>query len=272
MVKNKRGVKKKVNLLGDPGVGKTSLMLRFVRNVFGERYLKTIGTNIYTKDVEFSGGKVKLIIQDIMGEIEFNLVQERAFIGSTGAIAVVDIQRPETLDSIMYNWIPRYKEKTSGENPIMLAVNKFDLEGKMISPDELQDVYHLFESTVYTSAKTGRNVEYLFNRTASEIAYNIQISTKDVDDIMSMKNIDTPFELLDALLVCISLASRMPYKVKDKFLRESHIDKFDLEGDRHPIKENNVMAFAKRLIEWYQEKGEEQTVETIREMLLKYNS
>ncbi len=265
-----RKIKKKINLIGDPSVGKTSLILRYVKNVFGDDYLKTIGTNIYTKDIQFSEGNIKLIVQDIMGETKFDLVQERAFIGSTGAIAVVDVLRKDTLDSIIYNWIPRYYKLTSEENPVVLAVNKFDLEDKDITPEELESAYHLFDATVYTSAKTGRNVEYLFKNIASRVAYNLQISLNDAEDIIDSKEIDTPFELLDALFMCSSLSNKMTYKERDDILQQSGINKYDLNEDFNPIDEDEATTFGRKLIEWCEENGDKNTAKISKKALNKY--
>ncbi len=244
-------VKRKVNLLGPPEVGKTSLIIRYVKNVFGDDYLKTIGTNIYTKTVPFEEGKVKLIIQDIMGEIEFKTVQEGALKESTGAIAVVDITRPESLDVLLNDWIPRYERISDEDNPVLLAVNKFDLEEKNITAEHLESVYSQFEHVIFTSAKTGRNVEYLFKELASSVSYNLQLSVKDVEDIILSKELTDPKEFLDALLYISSTVGDMPYGVREDLLEESGINKFELEENISSIEEENVLRFANLLSNWY---------------------
>ncbi|MFW6142007.1 MAG: Rab family GTPase [Candidatus Saliniplasma sp.] len=263
-------VKRKVNLLGAPGVGKTSLVMRYVKNVFGDEYLKTIGTNIYTKDVSFEEGDIKLIIQDIMGEKGFKNVQEGAFKGSTGAIAVADITRTESLNNLLNEWLPRYKRLSSDENPILLAVNKFDIEEKNITTEHLEDVYTVFDHVVFTSAKTGRNVEYLFKELASRVIYNIQLSPKDIEDIVMTYELNTPKELLDALLSISSYFGDMPYDIREGLLEDSGINKFDLDEEIFSIEEGSVLKFANVLMYWYDEKGVERAQNLIEKVLDKY--
>ncbi|MFO7791637.1 MAG: Rab family GTPase [Candidatus Saliniplasma sp.] len=269
---NDRLVKRKVNLLGAPGVGKTSLIIRYVKNLFGDEYLKTIGTNIYTKTVPFEEGKIKLIIQDIMGEVDFKSVQEGAFKGSTGALAVADITRRESLNKLLNDWIPRYKQISDEENPIILAVNKFDLDEKNIKAEHLEDVYSIFDHIVFTSAKTGRNVEYTFKELASSVAYNIQLSVKDMEDIILVKELSTSTskEFLDALLSICSNIGDMPYDIREGLLEESGINKFDLEEDIFSIDEENVLRFANILTYWYDEEEDERAQRLLKKVLKKY--
>ncbi|MEF8874038.1 MAG: Rab family GTPase [Candidatus Thermoplasmatota archaeon] len=263
-------MKRKVNLLGAPEVGKTSLILRYVKNVFGDEYLKTIGTNTYTKSVPFEEGKVKLIIQDIMGEVKFTSVQEGALKGSTGAIAVADITRPESLDSLLNDWVPKYERISDEDNPILLAVNKFDLDEKKITAERLEDVYSMFEHVIFTSAKTGRNVEYLFKELASSVSHNLQLSVKDIEDIISTKELSDPKEVLDALLSISSNVGDMPYDIREDLLEESGINKFDLEENISSIEEENVLKFANTLMDWYDEEGEERGEILLDKVLEKY--
>ncbi len=265
-------VKKKINLLGDQGVGKTSLILRYVKNVFGEEYLKTIGTNIYTKDISFEEGAIKLIIQDIMGESGFESVKRGAFKGSTGAIAVADITRPHTLDYLVDEWIPVYKENSSQDNPIVLAINKFDLEEKMITFRDLESVYDNFDHILFTSAKSGRNVEYMFKYLASKVSYNLQLSMKDIEDIVMERELDSPKDLLDTLLAISSEMGDISYEIREGLLEESGIDKFDLDEEVFSIKKKNVLKFAKLLMYLYEDQGDDYPRELIGRVLKKYRS
>ena len=113
-----REIKKKVNLLGSPSVGKTSLVLRFVNDMYDEKYLKTIGTNIYTKNVKAMGTDIKLIIHDIMGEKSYESVQKTTFNKSDGAILVADVTDRNTLDELMDYWIPRYRDIAGDDKPM----------------------------------------------------------------------------------------------------------------------------------------------------------
>ncbi len=269
---NETLIKKKINLLGDQGVGKTSLIIRYVQNVFGEEYLKTIGTNIYTKDISFEGSTIKLIIQDIMGESGFKSVQRGAFKGSTGAIAVADITRPDTLDCLVNEWLPMYREHSSQDNPVLLAVNKFDIDTKKITHLQLQDVYDQFDHVLYTSAKNGRNVEYMFKYMASRVAQNLQFSSKDIEGIVLEREIDSPKDLLDTLLAISSDIGNIPYNIREGLFEESGIDKFDLDEEIFSIKEENVLTFANLLMYIYDERDDGYSRDLIKKMIEKYVS
>ncbi|MFO7992463.1 MAG: GTP-binding protein [Thermoplasmata archaeon] len=271
--------KKKVNLLGDSSVGKTSLIMRFVNSVFGDQYLKTIGTNVYTKTVEIPGANIKLIINDIMGEKAYRSVQQGAFLGSTGAIAVADITRMETLDNIIDDWLPRYQEMSNDSNPIVLAVNKFDLDDKEITPEILDEKGEYFSGYFFTSAKTGRNVEECFKKLAGDVAPNLQLEVEDIEDIVLSKTICTTKDLIDGLLAYASEIGEMPYETREEILSSSGIDKYSLDqkdeldleiyGD---IDEEDAINFAEGLKRWYSEHDDEYTAQAIDKLVKKYET
>ncbi|MFQ5909992.1 MAG: ADP-ribosylation factor-like protein, partial [Thermoplasmata archaeon] len=104
-------MKVKVCLVGDFQVGKTSLIRRFVQDEFDDRYLETIGTKVTKKTVNVDHPsedgilRVKLLVWDIMGRKEFgDLLREAYFYGAKGIVAVCDLTRPETVDSLR-EWI-----------------------------------------------------------------------------------------------------------------------------------------------------------------------
>lgn len=268
----KKEVKKKINLLGNPGVGKTSLVLRYVKDIFGEEYLKTIGTNIYKKVIHFQDLDVKLIIHDIMGEKAFDSVREGAFKGSTGAIAVADITRPETLDKLPENWLTEYRKLSSGSNPVILAVNKNDLEDKKITEKELEDYSEEFEEIKFTSAKHGDNVEYIFKNLASRVASILTLQVEDIDYILSKKDIKETMDFLDALLAVSSELGNISSNAREELLLESGIDKFELHDEEYKIDEDSVYSFAKDLKNWYEEDGDEYSRSVIEKVIEKYES
>lgn len=270
-------VKKKINLLGDPAVGKTSLILRFVNSVFGEKYLKTIGTNIYSKKIQGEDNNIKLIIHDIMGEKAYRSVQRGAFMGSTGAIAVADVTRLETLDSIMDDWLPRYREVTDEDNPVILAINKDDLEEKEITKDRLEEKTQDFERFFFTSAKSGKNVEESFAMLAENVAPRAQFQIEDIEDVVEAGKIRNTKDLIDALLAYSSELGDIPYFKREKLLEKSGIDKYSLDQEDEldleifgGIKEEHAFRFADELIGWYEEKGDDYSISAIKGLLKKY--
>ncbi len=166
-----KGVKTKICLVGDPAVGKTSLIARYVLDEFSDRYLTTIGTKVTKKEVEVAfparGLRVQLdlMIWDIMGQQGFReLLRDAYFHGAHGILAVADMTRRETLDGL-YGWIDSVYRVVS-QLPVVIAVNKADLaEEAKFDGAEVAPLVHAFEGEfLMTSAKTGANVEAAFLR------------------------------------------------------------------------------------------------------------
>lgn len=174
-------MKVKVCFIGDAGVGKTSLIKRYVLDVFDDRYIATIGTKVTKKVVETkdpnSGESVRvmMLIWDIMGQKGFReLLREAYFFGAHGAIAVCDVTNRETLEELRY-WIKALTD-VAGEVPFVFAGNKADLENSaVIREDDVQSLAAKYEApTFMTSAKTGQNVDTFFKTLAERIVGNMR--------------------------------------------------------------------------------------------------
>jgi small GTP-binding protein len=165
-------MKVKVCFIGDAGVGKTSLIKRYVLDVFDDRYIATIGTKVTKKIVDVDGQvKVMMLVWDIMGQKGFReLLREAYFFGAHGAIAVCDLTNKESLEELRY-WIKALTD-VAGDVPIVFAGNKVDLENdRVIKEQDLQELASKYKGTAYlTSAKTGQNVETVFKTLAAAMA------------------------------------------------------------------------------------------------------
>lgn len=158
----------KICLFGEPAVGKTSLIRRFVYDVFDDKYLSTIGAKVSKKVVSLKLGpedvKVEMMIWDIMGQESFRqLLKDAYFYGAEGLIGVADITRRSTLYALE-DWLKEILPIT-GEKPIVLIGNKIDLiENAEWTEKELSDIAKKFKAIGYffTSAKTGERVEEAF--------------------------------------------------------------------------------------------------------------
>jgi small GTP-binding protein len=163
-----RKVSKKICLLGDPAVGKTSLIQRYVYDKYDDRYLGTIGAKVTKKAqmvaVPEIGANVEmtLLIWDIAGHMMFSKVHQSYYKGAEGALIVADLTRKETFNNIL-NWISELF-KVTDKIPILILVNKFDLrELADITEQEMNEVLGKLGTTcMFTSAKTGENVEKAF--------------------------------------------------------------------------------------------------------------
>ena len=165
-------MKVKVCFIGDAGVGKTSLIKRYVLDVFDDRYIATIGTKVTKKIVDVDGQvKVMMLVWDIMGQKGFReLLREAYFFGAHGAIAVCDLTNKETLEELRY-WIKALTD-VAGDVPIVFAGNKVDLENdRVIKEEDLQELASKYKGKAYlTSAKTGQNVEAVFKTLAEAMS------------------------------------------------------------------------------------------------------
>ena len=162
-------LKRKIVLLGDLAVGKTSLVRRFVYNQFSDEYIQTIGTKVSKKNlaVDTDGEKheLTLVIWDVLGQQGYTQVQSAAFSGSHGALFVCDLTRKITLYSILHYWIPKLEE-VAGVPGVLLA-NKKDLSNWEMDISDLKEFSKITGLPfLLTSAKTGENVEEAFTTLA----------------------------------------------------------------------------------------------------------
>src|SRR5436309_538031 len=153
-------------------VGKTSLIRRFVQDDFDDRYITTLGAKVSKREIVFDMPDRKQIqmditIWDIMGEKGFrDLLKEAFFHGAKGVLAVADLTRYSTLKELD-DWVQGVF-KVVGEIAVAYAINKIDLKDEVMilyGDKEIGEATRAFEAPFfYTSAKTGENVELLFQR------------------------------------------------------------------------------------------------------------
>jgi small GTP-binding protein len=170
-------LKSKVCLVGEKGVGKTSLVRRYVLDQFADTYVRTLGAKVTKKSVRFRAPEAKtsvditMSIWDVMGHVGVRqLLGDSFFEGAQGILAVADLTRRDTL-SALPAWIEAV-QSVSGVVPVLLLGNKSDLEAEaqVGGPEVAQTATVLRCGHLLTSAKTGRNVEDAFLRLAGLIA------------------------------------------------------------------------------------------------------
>ena len=165
----------KICLVGEEGVGKTSLIHRFVSGAFDESYIRTLGAVVSKKTVslgtlEGRPVQVDMMILDIMGKRTFlQLFKEAYFHGAKGILAVFDVTRKPSLRDLT-KWIDGVRDSV-GPIPVYALGNKVDLkERRETTEEEATEGLRSYECPImYTSAKTGANVEQAFQGLAKTI-------------------------------------------------------------------------------------------------------
>lgn len=165
---------KKICIVGESGVGKNSLIRRFVDRKFSNEYLATLGVTISRKMVELPDSKsqnklhLQLMLWDVTGEAKFQAVAPQYLRGSSGALVVADVSRQDTIERL-----PAHIQLFLSVNPksvIFVALNKCDLIlptklENLIPRQALKQVSGLYP----TSAKTGSYVDEIFQQLAYKI-------------------------------------------------------------------------------------------------------
>ncbi len=179
-------MKAKILLLGDGGVGKTSLIRRFVVDQFSDDYITTIGTKVTKKDVTVGKppNDVDVIMQiwDVLGQKGYGGVQETAVKGAQGVLFVHDLTREDTRRSMEEYWMPMVW-RLVGRVPMVIVGNKVDLlQEERIAAHEY--TYYLEEKysspSIMTSAKTGERVEDAFKTLGEAVVENAGIAIERV--------------------------------------------------------------------------------------------
>ncbi len=160
---------KKICTIGDFGVGKTSLIRRYVEGVFSDEYLSTVGVKVSQKLLEIDPEsdreaiQLKLMIWDLEGHTRFKPIAKSYLQGASGALIVADLTRPETLDNL--NDRLQLFLSVNPKGVVAIALNKLDLA----MTEKLDDSSSFSRwnderiiSFNFTSAKLGDNVEKIF--------------------------------------------------------------------------------------------------------------
>lgn len=162
----------KIVVCGDPGVGKTSTILRFTDDAFTRTYIPTLGVNISEKNIKISDYLIKLILWDIAGQIKFETMRRHFYKGAEAIILVFDISNRKSFESIS-NWFKDIRNYIKGESELVgfILGNKEDLiDERTITTEEAMKVAsELNLEYIEISALTGKNVEESFYKVAETL-------------------------------------------------------------------------------------------------------
>ncbi|KAJ3670176.1 hypothetical protein LUZ60_010500 [Juncus effusus] len=170
----------KLLLIGDSGVGKSCLLLRFSDDTFTTSFITTIGIDFKIRTIELDGKRVKLQIWDTAGQERFRTITTAYYRGAMGILLVYDVTDESSFNNIR-NWIKNIEQHASDNVNKILVGNKADMdESKRAVPtsrgQQLADEYGIkfFE----TSAKTNFNVEQVFFTIARDIKHRLTTETE----------------------------------------------------------------------------------------------
>ncbi len=161
-------IQKKICMVGAFGVGKTSLVARFVKSLFSDKYQTTVGVKIDKKVVSVGPAEVTLVLWDLAGEDALTQVKATHLRGASGYILVADGTRRSTLDTARS--LHDRAEEAVGDVPFVLVVNKADLRDSWaVNAQDLSECSSRGWAVLTASAKTGETVERLFLELASRM-------------------------------------------------------------------------------------------------------
>jgi len=154
----------KILLVGDSGVGKSCLLLRYTDNSFSETFISTIGVDFKIKTIVVDGKTVKLQIWDTAGQERFKTITSSYYRGSHGIFVVYDITDPVSFNNVRVwlNEIAKYMQQE--DYKVLLVGNKADqVSSRAVQRSEAEEYANQLDCQFFeTSAKENSNVEQIF--------------------------------------------------------------------------------------------------------------
>jgi len=152
----------KLLIIGDSGVGKSSLLLRFADNTFSGSYITTIGVDFKIRTINVDGERVKLQIWDTAGQERFRTITSTYYRGTHGVIVVYDVCNADTFQNVK-RWLHEIEQNCDVVNKILVGNKNDDPSRKVVSTPDAQRFADQMDIKLFeTSAKDNVNVEEMF--------------------------------------------------------------------------------------------------------------
>jgi len=153
----------KIVLIGDSGVGKTSLLQRFAEQYFSDTHITTIGVDFKLRTIQVGDKRVKLQVWDTAGQEKFRVITKTYYRNAAGIIIAYDVTNGESFVNTK-RWIEEVKNNCGDDGvPIVLVGNKCDSPSRVVSFDDQQDYAKFMNLKFFeTSAKENINVDDVF--------------------------------------------------------------------------------------------------------------
>ena len=170
-------------IIGDSAVGKSNILLRYIHERFNEEFQSTIGVEFGAKNIEINNKICRVQIWDTAGQESFRSITRAYYKNSVCACVVYDITNRNSFQNVQL-WIDDCKKQTPKTVLLVLIGNKLDLESKREISYEEGRSFAIDNNMLFfeTSAKTGENIEELFNKSAQTIVENIDKGLYDLSN------------------------------------------------------------------------------------------
>lgn len=170
----------KTILIGNSGVGKTSIINRYVEKIYTENFISTIGVDFKIKTISVDDNLVKLQIWDTAGQERFRSITTSYYRGSQCIFIVFDVTDTESFTDIP-SWIREIRKKCVNDPLVILLGNKIDEKDKIMVTEE--EIYQLIEKEpllkknlfTYISAKEDTNIEDIFTAVVMKLIERVNI-------------------------------------------------------------------------------------------------
>lgn len=185
----------KLLMLGDSGVGKSSLLFRWVEDTFNVSLVGTIGVDFKVKRVKIGDDEVHIQVWDTAGQQKFHKITTAYYRGAHGILLVYDVTSQRSLQNISY-WMDNIKQHASSKTSVALIGNKVDMRestgtrARSISTHDGQKAASDCNVPYFeTSAKTGEGVEFAFMSVAHQVIQTLypedKVNSESVADLSS---------------------------------------------------------------------------------------
>ena len=170
-------------IIGDSGVGKSNILLRYINNKFSEDFKTTVGVEFGAKNLEVNGRIYRIQIWDTAGQENFRSIARAYYKNSICACVVYDITNRKSFDSVQ-SWIDDCTKQTPKSVLLLLIGNKNDLNDKREVQYEEGLEFARKKNMIFleTSAKTGDNISNIFEKSVKQIDQNILDNKYDLDN------------------------------------------------------------------------------------------
>ena len=191
-MKNKKIPHYKILVLGDPAVGKSCFLARYVENTFDNIYMSTAGMDYKYKDVDLGdGNQIKLQIWDTAGQERYRTLTTNLYKGAVGIVLIYDITNKKSFASVK-PWIESIEEETDKKIILVLVGNKVDLKDEReVLKEEGEDIASKFKIPFFeASAQSGLNVKSVFETLAKLIFEKKVQSVSQGEKLTNIQNVE----------------------------------------------------------------------------------